>query len=106
MQLWKQKRLAMARPRAEHPDVAELAALIDQAGNLAVKVTPGARVEAITIEEGRLLVKVRARALDGQANAAVVSAVAGALGVPKSRVSVLRGATSREKVLRIDGWGE
>ena len=50
---------------------------------------------------GAVQVKVRAKPQDGAANTAVEALVAKALGIPKSRCSVLRGATSREKLLRI-----
>ena len=39
---------------------------------------------------------------DGAANTAVEALVARALGIPKSRCTLLRGATSREKVLAIE----
>jgi uncharacterized protein YggU (UPF0235/DUF167 family) len=48
-----------------------------------------------------LLVAVRERAVDGAATAAVVNAVADALGVPRRSVVVVLGHTSRTKVLRV-----
>jgi len=66
-----------------------------------VRVTPGARVESLEIVEGRLAAKVRAKPKDGEANAAVLRLVAQALGVAPSRVTLLRGATSREKLLQL-----
>ena len=48
------------------------------------------------------LVKVRARAKDGEANEAVLALLADALGVPTSRLHLLRGATGRDKVVRLD----
>lgn len=68
-----------------------------------MRATPGARTETITLEGDRVLVKVRAKATDGKANAAVEKLVARALGVPSSRCRIVRGATSREKCLRVDG---
>lgn len=67
----------------------------------AVRVTPGARSEGIEIAEGRVLVKVRAKPEDGKATAGVIALVARALEVAPSKVEMLRGATSREKLLRI-----
>ena len=66
-----------------------------------MRVTPGARADGLEIASGRLIAKVRARAEDGRANAAVTALVADSLGIAASRVSLLRGATSREKLLRI-----
>jgi uncharacterized protein YggU (UPF0235/DUF167 family) len=92
----------MARPKAELPPAEAIRALADGEGRLAVRVTPGARVEALEIVDGKLLAKVRAKPEDGKANAAVIELVAAALGIALSRLSLLRGATSREKLLRIE----
>lgn len=91
----------MARPKADLPDPEELRALVAD-GQLRLRVTPGARTESMTIEGGRVLVKVRAKPNDGEANSAVEKLVARALGVPTSRCRILRGATSREKVLAVE----
>lgn len=91
----------MARPKADLPSPAALRALADGDGRLAVRVTPGARSEGIEIEEGRVSVKVRAKPEDGKASAAVLELLAQALDVAPSKVEMLRGATSREKLFRI-----
>jgi uncharacterized protein len=78
-----------------------LRALADGEGRLAVRVTPGARSEGIEIVEGRVAVKVRAKPEDGKASAAVLELLAQALEVAPSKVEMLRGATSREKLFRI-----
>ena len=90
----------MARPKADLPDAQALRALV-QAGELRVWVTPGARTESIAIVDGGVQVKVRAKPQDGAANTAGAELVAKALGIPKSRCTLLRGATSREKVLGV-----
>lgn len=92
----------MARPKVDLPPADAIRGLIDGEGRLAVRVTPGARGEALDIVDGRLLVKVRARPEDGKATAAVLALVAQALGIAASKVTLLRGATSREKLLQID----
>jgi len=91
----------MARLKADHPAAEAIRALADADGRLAVRVTPGARSEGLEIAEGRLLAKVRAKPEDGKATVAVLALVAEALDVPKSAVTLLRGATSREKLLAI-----
>lgn len=74
------------------------------AAELRVRVTPRAGRNEITGErEGVLLARVTAPPEGGKANAAVCRLIAKALGVAPSRVSILRGAGSREKVLRIEG---
>ena len=92
----------MARAKADLPGPEALGALLDADGRLAVRVTPGAKVEGLEINEGRLLVKVRARPEDGKANAAVRDLLAHAFGVAPSRVTLMRGATAREKQFAID----
>ena len=94
-------RQALARPKADLPTASALRALVDADGRLAVRVTPGARTEAVEIVDGRVLIKVRVKPEDGKATAAVVELIARALGVAPSRVEMLRGATSREKLLRV-----
>ncbi|HTN15021.1 MAG TPA: DUF167 domain-containing protein [Sphingomonadaceae bacterium] len=91
----------MARPKAIAPPVEAILALADADGRLAVKVTPGARVEMLEIADGKLVVKTRAKPKDGEATDAVLALIAGALGIARSRVSLLRGATSREKLVQL-----
>jgi uncharacterized protein YggU (UPF0235/DUF167 family) len=74
---------------------------------LPVKLTPGAAVDRIVGWEvdadGRQVLKahVRARPVDGEANAALIQLVARALGIPRSSVSLARGGKSRVKMLEI-----
>lgn len=91
----------MARPKADFPPAEAIRALADAEGRLALRVTPGARSEGISIEGGRLLAKVRTKPEDGKATVAVLALLAEALGVAPSKVELLRGATTREKWVRI-----
>ena len=91
----------MARPRVELPPQEAIEELIDEVGRLAVRVTPGARSEGMTISDGKLQVKTRAKPQDGAANDAVIKLVAQALSVAPSRIELLRGATSRDKLLQV-----
>ncbi|MCB2083870.1 MAG: DUF167 domain-containing protein [Sphingomonadaceae bacterium] len=92
----------MAKPRIETPPAEAILALADSEGRLALRVTPGARSEAMAIEHGRLTARVRARPQDGVANAAVLKLLAAALDMAPSRLTLLRGATSREKLIQLD----
>jgi len=73
-----------------------------------VRVRPGASRTAVG---GRydgpggpaLVVAVTARAVEGQATKAVLAAVATAFGVRRSAVTLVHGATSRDKLLEVDG---
>jgi hypothetical protein len=91
----------MARQKTEFPPAEAIRALADGEGRLAVRVTPGARTEVLEIAKGKLAAKVRAKPKDGEANAAVLKLLAGALGVATSRLRLVRGATSREKLVQI-----
>jgi len=77
--------------------------------SVAVRVTPrGGRDEIDGIEtlaNGRSVVKLRVRAIadGGEANRAVMELLAKALGVPKARVKILSGTTSRLKQVAVDG---
>ena len=77
--------------------------------SVALRVTPrGGRddIDGIeTLADGRSALKVRVRAIadGGEANRAVAELLAKSLGVPKARVRLLAGATSRLKQVAIDG---
>jgi uncharacterized protein YggU (UPF0235/DUF167 family) len=91
----------MARPRAEFPAAEAIRALADAQGRLALRVTPGARTESLELGGGVLLVKVRNRPEDGKANQAVLELLARALDLAPSRLQLLRGATSRDKLVAV-----
>jgi uncharacterized protein YggU (UPF0235/DUF167 family) len=93
----------MARPKPDLPPAEAIRALADPAGRLALHVTPGARSEGITLGPGKLMVKVHTPPAEGAANAAVLRLLASALGIPPSGLTLLRGATSREKLVQIGG---
>lgn len=87
---------------------ADIAALVRPGGMLTLRVTPKASAERIVAEpdaEGgpRARVHVTVAPEDGKANRAVIALVAKALGIAKSRVTLVRGETSRDKLVRIDG---
>lgn len=91
----------MAKPKPEFPSAVAIWALADSEGRLALRVTPGARVESVELGAGVLLVKVRTKPEDGKANAAVLQVVAAALGIATSRLRLLRGATGRDKLVQL-----
>lgn len=69
-----------------------------------VKVVPGATRDRIVGPHGDALkVQVSAPPERGKANAAVIRLIAGRLGVAPKCVSVVRGAASPNKVIRIAG---
>lgn len=68
---------------------------------IAVRVTPKASANRITVEEGRIRVAVTAAPEGGRANAAVTRLLAKAMGVAPSRLVLLRGDTARDKQFRV-----
>ncbi|MGB7656069.1 MAG: DUF167 domain-containing protein [Novosphingobium sp.] len=92
----------MARPRTDFPSPAAIRALADSEGRLALRVTPGARVESVELGQGVLLIKVRTKPEDGKANQAVLGLLAEALGIATSRLRMLRGATGRDKLVQLE----
>jgi uncharacterized protein (TIGR00251 family) len=72
--------------------------------DLQVRVVPRAKRNAIELDEdGGIKVRVTAVPERGKANAAVIALIAKALSVPKRNVEVVRGHTSRDKTISIDG---
>jgi uncharacterized protein (TIGR00251 family) len=77
--------------------------------SVALRVTPRGGRDGIDglekLANGRTVLKVRVRAIaeGGEANRAVTELLAKALGVPKARVRILSGTTSRLKQIAVDG---
>jgi uncharacterized protein (TIGR00251 family) len=69
-----------------------------------VRLQPRARRdEAVGEREGAVVIRVAAPPVDGKANEALCRFVAKAAGVAPSRVSIVRGHTARDKVVRVEG---
>jgi uncharacterized protein YggU (UPF0235/DUF167 family) len=67
-----------------------------------VRVKPGSsRIGVGGDHDGALVVRVSARAVDGRATEAALRAVAEALGVRRSEVSLVTGASSRTKLVEV-----
>jgi uncharacterized protein (TIGR00251 family) len=72
--------------------------------DLAVRLQPRARKDEIVGErDGRIVIRVSAPPVDGKANEALCRLIAKAANVAPSRVAVIRGHTSREKLVRVEG---
>ncbi len=67
-----------------------------------LRVIPRAKQNKITVEDdGRIRVHITAAPVDGAANDAVVKALAKYFDVPRSQIKIVRGDTSRDKVIEI-----
>ncbi len=69
---------------------------------LNVRVIPNAKKRNVTREEDRLKVRVEAPAVDGKANSAVIETLAKFFSVKRSRIKIVKGEKSREKVIEIN----
>lgn len=69
---------------------------------IAVRVTPNARRAAVEVQDGMIRIAVTVVPEDGRATEAARVALAQALGVAKSRLTLIRGAKARDKLFRLD----
>jgi uncharacterized protein (TIGR00251 family) len=71
---------------------------------LEIRLQPrGGRDQVMGERDGAVLIRIAAPPVDGKANAALITFVAKTVGVPKSEVMIIRGETSRNKVIRVAG---
>jgi len=71
---------------------------------LAVKVTPNAgRSEITGFKAGVLQVKIGAPPDKGKANKELADFLSGVLGIKKSAILIIKGQTSRNKLISIEG---
>jgi uncharacterized protein (TIGR00251 family) len=69
-----------------------------------IHVVPNAKVDSVVGEHaGAIKIKLRAPALEGKANAALIRFLAEQLGLPRQSIALERGRRSRDKLIRIDG---
>lgn len=69
---------------------------------VSVEAHPNARLDRLELVGTTLRVWVRAKAIDGQANAAIEATIAQALGLRNRQVRVVNGARSRHKLVEIE----
>ena len=72
-----------------------------------VRLQPRAsRNELTGTRAGVLLARVTAPPVDERANRALCGLIASCAGVPRSRVSIVRGGHGRDKLVRVEGIDE
>lgn|GEM_PF-1507304 len=77
------------------------------AWTLRVAVTPGGARDALAgLAEDRLRVRLRAKAVEGRANAALTAFLAACLGLRPRQVRIVSGEKSRKKTIRIETESE
>ena len=71
-----------------------------------VRVTPNAKEARVTkVDETSYEVRVDAKAMDGRANKRLLEILSEHFGVPKSKIALVSGARSRDKVLEVASGG-
>jgi uncharacterized protein (TIGR00251 family) len=66
-----------------------------------VKVKPNSKTEEVSQERDSFTVKVKEPPKEGKANQAVIKLLAEHFGVPQSRVRILSGFRSRNKLIEV-----
>ncbi len=85
-------------------EVAEFARDVADGCTVSVRVHPGARKNGVSgVHAGAVKISLTTPPVDGRANEALIAFVAELLRLPRGRVNLVGGATSRSKVLRITG---
>ncbi|PKM76331.1 MAG: YggU family protein [Firmicutes bacterium HGW-Firmicutes-15] len=71
---------------------------------LEVRVQPrSSRNQVVGEQSGALKVKLTAPPVDGEANAALVAFLSGYLKIPRKDINLIKGETSRNKIVEIMG---
>lgn len=90
----------MAKPkRQDLPDLSDLAC---PGTVIAVRATPRAASDGVVRHSDQILIRVTAQPADGEANDAIRKLLARAMGVAPSRLTLVRGQSSRDKQFRYD----
>lgn len=72
-----------------------------------MRVQPGSkRDEILGLRDGALWVRVSAPPVEGKANRKLIEIIADRLSVPKGKVKLVKGETSRLKEIEIEGLSE
>jgi uncharacterized protein len=71
---------------------------------LRVHVVPNAKIDGVVGEYGGAIkIRLRAPAVEGRANAALIRFLAAQLKIPRHSIVLESGQKSRDKVIRVDG---
>ncbi|HEV2654434.1 MAG TPA: DUF167 domain-containing protein, partial [Ktedonobacteraceae bacterium] len=70
---------------------------------IAVRVIPRSSKNTLAWEQGTLKARLTAPPVDGAANAALLNLLVERLSVPRRSISIVRGATGRQKTVEIAG---
>jgi uncharacterized protein (TIGR00251 family) len=73
---------------------------------LYLKIKPNQRINGIDLIDGQWTVRVNSPAIDGQANDGLIAYLSEILQLPKSKIDIKKGHTSRIKCIEINAPGD
>ena len=81
--------------------------MISRVAILRIHVIPNAKIDSIVGEHGSAVkIKLRAAAVEGKANAALIRFLAEQMELPQHAIVLQRGHKSRDKLIRVDGLSQ
>jgi hypothetical protein len=81
--------------------------MISRMAILRIHVIPNAKIDSIVGEHGSAVkIKLRAAAVEGKANAALIRFLAEQMELPRHAIVLQRGHKSRDKLIRVDGLSQ
>ena len=76
---------------------------ISRVKRIGIQVKPRSKKGGVEkLPNGDLLVKVNAPPVDGKANEAVIAALSKYLNLPKSKIKLIKGETSKHKLIQVE----
>lgn len=67
-----------------------------------VQAKPGSKIEKMSVNEtGDLVIQIRSRPVEGEANKAIIESISDLLGTPKSNIEIIRGDKSKNKRIKL-----
>jgi uncharacterized protein len=80
---------------------------LELVATIRIHIIPNAKIDKVVGQQGDAIkIKLRAPAVTGKANSALVRFLAEKLSLPQRAIVLERGERSRDKVVRIDGLSE
>jgi uncharacterized protein (TIGR00251 family) len=70
---------------------------------LNVRVVPRSSRNVLEWEQGSIKARLTAPPVEGAANEALIQLLAERLGIPRRAITIVKGATSRQKIVDIEG---
>ena len=80
----------------------DLSHLVQPGATIAIRVRPNAHRPGVELVDTQIRIAVTETPEAGKATEAARAALAKALGVAKTRLTLVRGATARDKLFRLD----